>query len=136
MNCNLFRDGSLSRCPVAILSVLFFHVLSHAFYFEGNALNQGYFKFEKGTTRNVDIQENLSSNDFSLRHDGARDENIHQTWIYNLQIEKLLRKCIFDIDKVLVISVLLSWFIHSAYQLALPPVWRPSIPIAHRRLII
>lgn len=136
MNCNSFRNDSLSMCAVAVLSVLIFYLLSHALHFERNAQNQAYYKFKNGITGNLDIQENLSSNDFGLRQEGARSENLHQTWIYNLQIEKLLRKCIFDINKVIIISVLLSWFIRSAYQLALPPLWHPSIPIAHRRLII
>ncbi len=58
------------------------------------------------------------------------------TFVYTLQGEKLLRGCIFDREKILLLTQTLVWFTHSTYQVSLPPVWHPSIPIAHRRLII
>ena len=80
--------------------------------------------------------EFVSSNDFSLTHKNGKDENIHHIFVYTLQCEKLLRGCIFDREKILLLTQTLVWFTHSTYQVSLPPVWHPSIPIAHRRLII
>jgi len=80
--------------------------------------------------------EFVSSNDFSLTHKNGKDENIQHTFVYTLQGEKLLRGCIFDREKILLLTQTLVWFTHSTYQVSLPPVWHPSIPIAHRRLII
>jgi hypothetical protein len=89
-----------------------------------------------GTLESVTAVEHLSSNDFSLTHENGRDENIQHTFVYTLQGDKLLRDCIFDREKILILTQTLIWFTHSTYQVSLPPLWHPSIPIAHRRLII
>ena len=88
------------------------------------------------SSANFTAFECVSSNDFSLTHKNGNDENIQNTFVNTLQGEKLLRDSIFDREKILILTQMLIWFTHSTYQVALPPVWHPSIPIAHRRLII
>ena len=88
------------------------------------------------SSHHVSAVECVSSNDFSLTHKHGTDESMQHTFVYTLQCEKLLRGCIFDREKILLLTRTLIWFTHSTYQESLPPVWHPSIPIAHRRLII
>lgn len=51
------------------------------------------------------------------------------------QSNKLIRSAIFDSAQVIVLSRL-AWVTQSAYYLTSSPLWLPSIPIAHRKLII
>lgn len=49
--------------------------------------------------------------------------------------DKLTQSSIFDSVQVIVLSRL-AWVSQSAYYLTSSPLWLPSIPIAHRKLII
>lgn len=78
----------------------------------------------------------LSPNNFGIVHIPGKEENLHHLTIYSLQTEKLLRDSIFDHDQNSILRQALAWYTHSAYYYSLSPLWRPSIPIAHRKLII
>ncbi|HMG89806.1 MAG TPA: hypothetical protein VK589_07095 [Chryseolinea sp.] len=52
-----------------------------------------------------------------------------------VQNNKLTQSGIFDSVKVIVLARL-AWVTQSAYYLTNSPLWLPSIPIAHRKLII
>ncbi len=78
----------------------------------------------------------LSCTDFSCTHQHGRNESFWHTLFAAGYASKLIRDCIFDAEHVSILSRKLAWFTHSAYIFMLSPYWRPSIPIAHRRLII
>ena len=78
----------------------------------------------------------ISSTDFSRTHQAGKNETFQHTYCYSLYAEKLIRDCIYDDEQILILSRKLSWFTQSAYILRLSPFWQPSIPIAHRSLII
>lgn len=85
----------------------------------------------------TDNQElHISSTDFSRTHQAGKNETFQHTYCHSLYADKLIRDCIFDNEHILILSRKLSWFIQSAYILRLSPSWQPSIPIAHRKLII
>jgi len=52
------------------------------------------------------------------------------------QRNKLSPSNIFDSTQVVVLSRRLAWVTQMAYYLTSLPLWLPSIPIAHRKLII
>jgi len=128
------------RYKLSVLLCLVFSVYI-AIYLIGNFiqdrrnLDTVYFDVS-GDLDTVTAVEFVSSNDFSLTHKNGQDENIQHNFVYTRQGEKLLRGSIFDREKILLLTRTLVWFTHSTYQVSLPPVWHPSIPIAHRRLII
>jgi len=78
----------------------------------------------------------FSSAGFSLTNQQGKNENIEQTFCSTLQSEKLIRSNIIDKERIVVLSLRLAWFTQSTYLLTLSPLWHPSIPIAHRKLII
>lgn len=78
----------------------------------------------------------LSPNNFGIVHIPGKEENLQHLTIYSLQTEKLLWDSIFDHDHNTILGQTLAWYTHSAYYYSLSPLWRPSIPIAHRKLII
>lgn len=78
----------------------------------------------------------ISSTDFSRTHQAGKNETFQHTYCYSLHADKLIRDSIFDDEQILILSRKLSWFTQSAYILRLSPFWQPSIPIAHRSLII
>jgi hypothetical protein len=52
-----------------------------------------------------------------------------------VQNNQVTQSSIFDSVQVIVLSRL-AWVSQSAYYLTSSPLWLPSIPIAHRKLII
>ncbi len=78
----------------------------------------------------------FSCTDFSCTHQHGRNENFWHTLFAAGYASKLIRDCIFDWEHVFILSRKQAWFTHSAYIFRLSPYWRPSIPIAHRKLII
>ena len=134
MNCIAFR------CKLSVLLYLVFSVyiaiyLIGSFAQDKKSVDAVHLDVS-GNLDSVTGVEFVSSNDFSLTHKNGKGENIQHTFVHTLQSEKLLRGCIFDREKILLLTQTLVWFTHSTYQVSLPPVWHPSIPIAHRRLII
>ena len=134
MNCIAFRY-KLSGLLCLVLSVYIVILLIGDFCQDKGNVDTVYLYAPSDLDIVADV-EFVSSNDFSLTHKNGKDENIQHTFVYTLQGEKLLRECIFDREKILLLTQTLVWFTHSTYQVSLPPVWHPSIPIAHRRLII
>jgi len=135
MNCIPFRYKS----AMLLCTVLSFYVVTYMVsdsVLHKRTMHEVFVKNAARTSVNFTAIECVSSNDFSLTHKNGNDENIQNTFVNTLQGEKLLRECIFDREKILILSQVLIWFTHSTYKVSLPPVWHPSIPIAHRRLII
>ena len=79
---------------------------------------------------------NLSSADFSLTHKQAKNEGVERPSCSSLQSENLIRSNIFDVARIVIHSKRLTWFSQSEYLVTLAPLWHPSIPIAHRKLVI
>ena len=134
MNCIAFRY-KLSVLLCLVFSVCIAIYLIGNFTQDEKNLDTVYVDVSSDPD-SVIVVEFVSSNDFSLTHKNGKDENIQHTFVCTLQGEKLLRGCIFDREKILLLTQTLVWFTHSTYQVSLPPVWHPSISIAHRRLII
>lgn len=80
--------------------------------------------------------EHIASNDFSLKHRSGKDERLQHSLVTSIRSEKLIRECLFDREKIVILTQTLIWFTHSTYRFTLPPLWHPSIIIAHRRIII
>lgn len=125
----------------ALTCIISFFCILLLFLFEGgdSAGLTGQFNaivYQSAETESEIAHELLASNDFSLNHRNAKDENLQHVLVITLRGEKLLRECIFDRDKIIILTQTLVWFTHSAYRVSLPPLWHPSIVIAHRRLII
>ena len=134
MNCIAFRY-KLSVLLCTVFSVYIVIYLMEDFCLDKRNVHTAYVDVENALDH-VTAVECVSSNDFSLTHKNGTDENIQHTFVHTLQGEKLIRGCIFDREKILLLTRTLVWFTHSSYQVSLPPVWHPSIPIAHRKLII
>ena len=134
MNCNAFQY----KLSVLLCTVFSFYIVIYLmgdFCLDKRNVHAAYVDVPNASDH-VTAVECVLSNDFSLTHKNGNDENMQHTFVYTLQGEKLLRCCIFDREKILLLTRTLVWFTHSTYQASLPPVWHPSIPIAHRRLII
>lgn len=87
------------------------------------------------TAYDVDVTS-ISANNFDLAHQYGNTEKGQNILPYSLQSQKLIRTSIFDLERIVLLSMTLIWFVHSAYVSGLSPFWRPSIPIAHRKLVI
>ncbi|HEX6226628.1 MAG TPA: hypothetical protein VFZ52_19540 [Chryseolinea sp.] len=132
MNCNLFRCTS----GMALLIFLELYAILGLMANLYDRPAQSDFAEKTIISQRAATDECVSANDFSLTHKNGRDENIHHTFVYTLQAERLIRESIFDREKILILTIRLIRFTHQGYQTSLPPWWHPSIPIAHRRLII
>jgi hypothetical protein len=93
-------------------------------------------EFHEAGSENIIGDEQLASNDFSLNHRNGKEESLQHSFFTTFRGEKLLRECIFDREKIIILTQTLIWFTRSTYRVTLPPLWHPSIIIAHRRLII
>lgn len=78
----------------------------------------------------------FTANDFDSAHQFGKPESIQSIVAHPLQAEKLIRSTIFDHDRTSELTRTLTWYVRSTYFASLSPLWCPSIPIAHRRLII
>jgi hypothetical protein len=88
-------------------------------------------------TRAVDEQDlHFSSTGFTVANQLGKIENMDRSFCSTQESEKVIRPSIIDKERIFVLSLTQTWFIHSRYRLRLPPFWHPSIPIAHRKLII
>jgi hypothetical protein len=72
----------------------------------------------------------------TVAHPCEKNEWLQLSGFQSLQSYKLLRSCVFMIERSIVLSCRLAWFTTSEYKIALSLLWDPSIPIAHRKLII
>jgi hypothetical protein len=134
MNCTAFHY-KLCVLLCTVFSVYVVIYLTGDFCLDKRNIDTVYVEVPSASHHGAAV-ECVLSNDFSLTHKNGTDENMQHTFVYTLQCEKLLRGCIFDREKILLLTQTLIWFTLSTYQVSLPPVWHPSILIAHRRLII
>ena len=84
----------------------------------------------------TEIEETLDVNLFKSAHQISKPESIQIVSGQRFQSEKPLRYCIFDYESIQILTNNLFFFVKSIYTYRLPPLWRPSIAIAQRRLII
>jgi len=136
MNCTWFRYKSAMLLCAMLSFYVALYVIGNFYTVEEYITQSGNDGKASGSVESNMVVEHLSSNDFSLTHENGRDENVHHAFVYTLHGDKLLRECIFDREKMRTLTRTLIWFTHSTYQASLPPLWHPSISIAHRRLII
>jgi hypothetical protein len=97
---------------------------------------RSFLEFHETGSESIIEDEQIASNDFSLNHRNGKEESLQHSFVTPLRGEKLLRECIFDREKIIILTQTLIWFTRSTYRVTLPPLWQPSIIIAHRRLII
>jgi hypothetical protein len=83
-----------------------------------------------------EIELFITANDFDVAQQYGKPESIQSIVTHPLQAEKLIRNAIFDHDRITELTRTLTWYVRSTYFASLSPLWCPSIPIAHRRLII
>jgi len=74
--------------------------------------------------------------DTSIAYPYEKTECVQLAGFHGFQNYKVLRICIFIIEQSLVLTKKLTWFTTTEYRIGLPFLWDPSIPIAHRKLII
>lgn len=132
MYCVLLRNASVTAIMVfSCLSVLLIEASSC-----GGEKYMEQCTLELNAADEETDDEHLASNDFSLNHRNGKDESLQHGPVTTLRSENLLRACIYDREKILILTQTLIWFTHSTYRASLPSLWCPSIIIAHRRLII
>lgn len=88
------------------------------------------------TREHREIELFITANDFHVAQQYGKPESIQSIVAHSLQAEKLIRSAIFDHDRVTELTRTLTWYVRSTYFASLSPLWCPSIPIAHRKLII
>lgn len=81
-------------------------------------------------------QLSISSNDFCYAQRFGHTDWVHTSYIATMQYEQMLRSCLFDSQSAGLLTQTLLWYVRSTYVGALSQRWHPSIPIAHRKLII
>jgi hypothetical protein len=86
--------------------------------------------------RNNDLNLYFTVADTSIAYPYEKTECIQLDVSHGFQNYKVLRSCIFIIEQSLVLTKKLAWFTTTEYRIGLPFLWDPSIPIAHRKLII
>jgi hypothetical protein len=74
--------------------------------------------------------------DTSIAYPYERTECVQLAVFHGFENYKIIRSCIFIIERSLVLTKKLAWFTTTGYRIGLPFLWDPSIPIAHRKLII
>lgn len=78
----------------------------------------------------------LAAADFSLTHQQGKHESIEHSICSSAQSIKIIRSAIFDEAQKAVLTQRLAWFTQPVYFHTLSAIWHPSIPIAHRKLVI
>jgi hypothetical protein len=78
----------------------------------------------------------FSSNDFDITRAIGSNDIFRISDLFSTQIHKLIRAPFFDRSQQIVLTQILALFTRTAYIQTLSPVWQPSIPVAHRKLII
>ena len=66
----------------------------------------------------------------------TKNENANFSRGFSLYGDRLIRISLFDLTSIGALTKKLAWFTRPAYYTTLPALWRPSIPIAHRKLNI
>lgn len=82
------------------------------------------------------VKLHISPNKFNGTDQSGKSESLSQPFCSPLYAYKLIRSTLFDAEQSLVLSQKLIWYTQLTYLLRLSPFWQPSIPIAHRKLII
>jgi hypothetical protein len=134
MYCVLFRNTSMKWIVIfSCVSMLF--VIDNISV-SGKLTERSSLECYEACSESKFGDEQVASNDFSLNHRNGTEESLQHSFVTPLRAEKLLRECIFDREKIIILAQTLIWFTRSTYRVTLPPLWQPSIIIAHRRLII
>lgn len=111
-------------------------------YFSPNAKSSvtNEYNLKGGHERNEEaphiVKLSISSNEYNSTNQNGKNESLNQPFCSPLYAYKLIRSSLFDTEQASVLSQKLIWYTQSTYKLRLSPFWQPSIPIAHRKLII
>lgn len=82
------------------------------------------------------LQNYFSSNDFDVAKGSGKEENFRHAYTLTTENEKVFRQATHDFYQYCLLTQQLTFYTHSPYVNSLSPLWKPSIPIAHRKLII
>lgn len=85
---------------------------------------------------NVDAEETIDINHYKTAYQVCKPESVQFLTGHRIQSEKPVRYnniCYFIIG---IHTNQLAFYVRSTYRFTLPPLWCPSIPIAHRQLLI
>jgi len=114
-------------------------------------MGRSSFQTEATTTKKINLQNKFNNNEAATNHivklyvtsnefrstdQHGNNESLHLTFCSPLYAYKLIRSSLFDTEQSSILSQRLAWYIRSTYILRLSPFWQPSIPIAHRKLVI
>jgi hypothetical protein len=87
-------------------------------------------------SQNSALQSHFSSNDFDFMKGSGREENFRHGYTFTTETENILRRVAYDFYQCFLLTQQLAFYTHSPYLSSLSPLWNPSIPIAHRKLLI
>lgn len=82
------------------------------------------------------LQNHFSSNDFDVTKGSGKEENFRHVYTLTTETEKFFRQAAYDLYQYCLLTQQLTFYTHSPYINSLSPLWNPSIPIAHRKLLI
>jgi hypothetical protein len=82
------------------------------------------------------LQNHFSSNDFDVEKGSGKEENFRHAYTLTAETENVLRQIAYDFYQCCLLTQQLTFYTHSPYLNSLSPLWNPSIPIAHRKLLI
>lgn len=102
----------------------------------GKEERKNLFCVEQQGNFNAILLPIIKSHDEEAPYPYTKNENANFTSFFAVYRDRLLRLSLFDLPLIDALSEKLAWFTRPAYYTTLPSLWRPSIPIAHRKLNI
>ena len=138
---NLINSSPSPACyalRIAILLYVVLILLMQTFPQFYETANGEYHKslISRQIQNNNHLSLHFTVADTSIAHPYEKNECVQLAVIYGFQSYKVLRSCIFIIEQAIVLTKKLAWFTTTEYRIGLSFFWNPSIPIAHRKLII
>lgn len=96
----------------------------------------GDARYSNLSTRDRVSHNHFSSNDFDFTKGSGREENFRHAYTFAFKTENILRYTVYDFYHSHFFAQQLTFYTDSPYLNSLSPLWNPSIPIAHRKLLI
>ncbi|MBA4057594.1 MAG: hypothetical protein C0490_22965, partial [Marivirga sp.] len=134
----IYTNERINTVAIVLICVTGLLGMVHLSYHKGSSNTKEFSQNRTngdGKTSQI-IKLYITSNEFSSTDQSGRNESLQQTFCSPLYAYKLIRSSVFDAEQAYVLSQKLTWYTQSTYLRHLSPFWHPSIPIAHRKLII
>jgi hypothetical protein len=82
------------------------------------------------------LQNHFSSNDFDFLKGSGMEENFRHAYTITTTTQNALSQTVYDFYQYYLLTQKVAFYTRSPYLNSLSPLWNPSIPIAHRKLLI